>query len=270
MIDMESYPRLAERLAKKAPHGRSERLREFATDLAVGYDEGAWGLKLWLTPMDDNSLHWEILDAEENDLLELPMDKWENPAPDITGLRSVGYVEAVDKERKDPYFGAFLLTEKCLSLSKSRAKVFISYRRDESSAFALLLEARIKQETNAKPFLDKNLQPGEEWHGVLEGKIREAEAFICLLGKNTLDSDFVRKEIQWALDSRDNKLIIPVWHNQFDGHQSEYQELLNPINQIQAVVIKDESAIGYDTSINLVLNRLEYSTVFDEVRTDSL
>ena len=270
MIDMESYPRLAERLAKKAPHGRSERLREFATDLAVGYDEGAWGLKLWLTPTDDNSLHWEILDAEENDLLELPMDKWENPAPDITGLRSVGYVEAVDKERKDPYFGAFLLTEKCLSLSKPRAKVFISYRRDESTTFALLLEARIKQETNAKPFLDKNLQPGEEWHGVLEGKIREAGAFICLLGKKSLDSEFVRKEIQWALDSRDNKLIIPVWHNQFDEQQKEYRELVKDINHNNAVIIHNEGADEYDAGVNKILNRLGYSTVFDEVRTDSL
>ena len=252
-----------------APDARYERLREFATDLAVGYDEGAWGVKLWLEPLDDRSLRWQILDAEEDQLLDLPMEKWRAPPPDITGLRSVGYVEAVDKERKDPFFGAFLLTEKCLALARRNAgnamRVFISYRRDESSALALLLHDRIGQFANARPYLDKELEPGEEWHGALEEKVRGAGAFICLLGEKTLSSRSVRREMEWALDSQENKMIIPVWQPRFAGGQGEAPALLKAIQQFQAVVIQNEGALELEAGLNQILNRLGYSSAIDAI-----
>ena len=46
--------------------------------------------------------------------------------------------------------------------------VFISYKRSESSAFAILLEARIKYETTSRPMWDKNMELGDDWHSRLE------------------------------------------------------------------------------------------------------
>ena len=62
----------------------------------------------------------------------------------------------------------------------SPPNVFISYKRSESSAFALLLEARIKYETTATPIMDKSIEPGDDWHPQLEDLVKSSETFhLC-------------------------------------------------------------------------------------------
>ena len=46
IMDEVKYLRLAERLKEPVPAERSERAREFVTDLAVGYEDKAWGAGL--------------------------------------------------------------------------------------------------------------------------------------------------------------------------------------------------------------------------------
>ena len=134
--------------------------------LAIGYDEGAWGGSIkeyvfeWPLRIDENHPDERIAR-----LVILRCDKWGDNFPEYYGMESLGYLERTT-------FGGssvdiYMITEKALRLADAPAvppNVFISYKRSESSAFALLLEARIKYETNARPFLDKDIEPGEAWH----------------------------------------------------------------------------------------------------------
>ena len=33
-----------------------------------------------------------------------------------------------------------------------------------------------------RPFLDKSLEPGDDWHPKLEEKVKSCEAFVCVIG----------------------------------------------------------------------------------------
>ena len=270
MLDKERYPRLAERLNRELPNGRQERVHEFAMDLAVGYEESAWDDTFLLLPAAGGRPRNEWIPNPPSEDFRANFQhlaqKWtiregvDPDYPDLGKLERQAYIEPAGGD-------TYALTPKALELLEAPHEppnVFISYSREESSALALLLETRISYETNATPFLDKSLDPGDEWHGSLETRVKEAKAFICLLGRYTLNSRFVRKEIEWALSDKGNKLIMPVWHNNFDTSRGEYPDLIEELNRHQAVHIREESADGYDAGVDKILNRLGYSTAFIE------
>ncbi len=267
-IENEKYPRLSERLRRELPEGKLARIHEFATDLAIGYEEGAWDSRILFMMIRDhgNVLVWSIIDTSRNtksvSMLRSLKLKWlDDDLPDLESMWSFGYLIQLRK--------SFNLSEKALRLADEPAtnlEVFISYRRKESSEFALLLESRIRCETNASPFVDHNLKPGEEWHAKLEEKIANSDAFICLIAPGTLCSPFVQKEIKWALNEYEirNRLIIPVWHK---GYASKANSKCDRISyRFQAVQVQVESAKNYNSAIDEVLNRLGYSTAFLERR----
>lgn len=252
MIDREKFPRLAERLRLKVPKEKVAQTHEFVTDLAVGFDEGAWP--------SDYILHGTIgikniwtLDEDDEKFREFINRKWEGEIPYYHSIVTMGYLAFLEGNK-------YGLTERALRLADepiTPPNVFISYKRSESSAFALLLEARIKYETNATPFLDKSIEPGDDWHPRLEEKVKSCEAFVCVIGPKTLDSPYVRNEIRWAQYKDQDSLIIPVWHNQYAGsHEND------TIKSKQAVIVEGENAKNYDSAVNEVLNRLGYSPHF--------
>ena len=243
----------------KVPKEGVARLHELATDLAIGYDEGAWGGSIkeyvfeWPLRIDENHPDERIAR-----LVILRCEKWGDNFPEYYGMESLGYLERTT-------FGGssvdiYMITEKALRLADAPAvppNVFISYKRSESSAFALLLEARIKYETNATPFLDKSLEPGDDWHPKLEEKVKSCETFVCVIGPSTLESPYVRNEIQWAQSNGKNSLILPVWHNEYAGSHPN-----DTLKGKQAVIVGGENAKNYDSAVNEVLNRLGYSPQF--------
>lgn len=134
--------------------------------------------------------------------------------------------------------------------------IFISYRRLDSSALALLVLARLK-EHNLAPFVDMALEAGGNWHADLEDRIKECDYFIILLGEHTLESDMTVKEIGWAVDA--NRTIIPIWHSGFDIRSQKWETIpryvKDAIQQTNAIPVPDESASGYNTAIVQLLNR---------------
>src|SRR5262249_51031093 len=125
-------------------------------------------------------------------------------------LNTLGYVTLIGTKDGDR---SYLLTEKALALLEQPAappSVFISYKRDQSSALALLIEARLRLAGNPNPFVDKNLTPGDEWHRKLEQTIKSCEYFISLIGPKTLESSMVIEEISWAKSARCK--VISIWH----------------------------------------------------------
>lgn len=134
--------------------------------------------------------------------------------------------------------------------------LFISYRRLDSSALALLVLARLK-EHSLIPFVDMALEAGGNWHADLEERIKACDHFIILLGKDTLSSPMTLKEIQWALEYE--RAVIPMWHSGFDLSSEKWRdiptEVKESIQQTNAIRVTDESASGYNTAIVELLNR---------------
>jgi hypothetical protein len=150
------------------------------------------------------------------------------------------------------------LTEKAYYLLEETEpyNIFISYKRSESSALALLVLARLK-EHSLVPFVDMALEAGGNWHADLEERIKENDYFIILLGKDTLSSPMTVKEIEWALEYE--RTIIPIWHSGFDIGDEKWKDapcrVMDAIQQTNAIIVQDESASGYNTAIVELLNR---------------
>jgi hypothetical protein len=134
--------------------------------------------------------------------------------------------------------------------------VFISYHRRESSALALLVLARFKM-LGLEPFLDMNIEPGDDWAARLEIEVKSREYFVCLLGPGTLESPYVRQEIRWALEA--GARVIPIWHGGFSdarlaGFRAQYPQL-GAFYDKQAIRIEQEHTAAYEIAIIQLLNR---------------
>jgi hypothetical protein len=157
-----------------------------------------------------------------------------------------------------------VITENCLDLleasqeiAPSAEKVFISYSRKESSPLSLLVLNSLKR-AGIDAFLDLALVPGEAWHAGLQERIKSYDAFILLLAPETLTSEYVIREIEWALDA--GVEVIPLWHGEFayDSHgwRGKIPDAVDGyLARTHAIRVLEESASGYNTAIVELLNR---------------
>jgi len=194
-------------------------------------------------------------------------------------LTSLGYLER--GERGDPrmvegYRGtfeirSFQITQKAfdlLSKPKTPPPVFISYKRSESSAFALYIESRLKRVGVQNPFIDKDIHIGDEWESVIEERVRGAEYFVCLIGNGTLNSKWVKKEITWA--HKAGCKIMSVLHNGVsnepkDESDDEAKTIAEQLEKLelhkwQLRRVQEESALEYETAANFLLSAMGYPT----------
>jgi hypothetical protein len=151
----------------------------------------------------------------------------------------------------------YVLTPKALQLLEKPVQapsVFISYSRKDSSAFALLIEARLRIAGAPEVFIDKKITAGDEWAEHLQERIREARYFICLVGPNTLNSSVVRQEVEWAAQA--GCRIISIWHGGAKITDSAPQAL----QKRHAISVSGESAREYETAISELLNSMGYRT----------
>jgi hypothetical protein len=234
---------------QNAPTDILDRVREFARDLAYGATLGLWHTRIqWRQIQNPEISNHSKIFAEHL------RPKWGTDFPSEYLLLSFGYITEYGSETG---YSTYLLTDKAFQLLEqpsSPPDVFISYRRSESSAFGLLIEARLRLAGNPNPFIDKNLVPGSEWNAQLKQQIQRSRYFIALIGKTTLASPYVIQEIEWAAES--NCTIISVLHNGADMDDSTPEIL----KRRHAISVTEENALGYETAVNQLLNSLGYST----------
>jgi hypothetical protein len=201
-----------------------------------------------------------------NELITQFKDKWgrgrlsrgelESPDPNI--LVSFGYLS---RELDQYQIPIYIVTQKAFQLLErpsSSPNIFISYRRQESSALALLIEARLRLAGVNDVFVDKNISPGDDWEQVLQENINKSQILIVLIGPKTLNanSPHVEKEIAWAVAS--GSRLISVWHN---GHlMKKEKNYPSVLAQKQFIVVEQETAKHYETAISELLNSLGYRT----------
>ena len=234
-------------LAEPIPDDPIERVHRYARDLAWGAVNDYWDAS-----HGDRGFPWGESSTQpierRDQLAEWKTRVWLDQLPSLVLLQAFDYL------RYDS--GAWILTPKAFDLlgtPLTPPSVFISYRRRASSAFGLLLVARLKMVGVSNPFIDMNIQPGDDWRAHLEQIVRGSRYFILLVGEGTLESEYIQQEIGWAL-STPNAVIIPVLHDELR------QDVLPPeLGSKQAVVVERESAEYYELAVLKVLNRLGYT-----------
>lgn len=90
-------------------------------------------------------------------------------------------------------------------------KVFISYsRKDEALAEKVVASL---EEAGLDAWYDKReIVPGENWAESIARGLKESDAMVVLLTPNSLDSDLVRLDIDFALgENAYNNRLIPVF-----------------------------------------------------------
>ncbi|WP_119068730.1 toll/interleukin-1 receptor domain-containing protein [Aggregatilinea lenta] len=247
------------------PSDPLRRITAFPRDLAYGIVEQLWPAE-FLVSRTERTEEWHArgVDYWADQFTSRLKQKWGMSIPRSHLLRVYGFIEFVEtKHEDDKQFEVYVPTPKAFQLLEQPrpSSVFISYRRSESSALALLIIARMK-EIGLAPFLDmQDLEPGEEWHARLQQEIAARDYCLALISCDTLKSEYVRREIQWALNAE--KTLIPVWHGGMDGDvaqdmQVQYPELAAFFAK-QAIIVEPETPAGYESAIVQLLNRFGYT-----------
>ena len=242
-------------LRQPAPENPVERIHTLARDLAYGALNGRWSPKIGIAFIGGDQYGWLSQVGDPSPLMEYLVEKWNDRPPPAELLTSFGYFNWL--EERESGTNIYILTEKAFGLLEKPTappSVFISYRRNQSSALGLLIVARLKAVGVENPFIDMNIDPGDEWHALLEKTVRQSQYFVALMGPGTLESPYVRREIEWALDAQ-GVHVIPIWHNGYAG-VGDVPEALSSKNAIR---IKEESAEEYELAMIKLLNRLGYA-----------
>lgn len=223
------------------PQNPMARIRTFAKELAEGAAAGIWGVRIDLS----------MGRPTNNVLNKYFIKRWNSiDFPAFTLLERNDYLVSRGN--------IFFITKAAFDLlgEVEPSTIFISYRRSESSAFALLVLKYLK-EAGLEPFLDMSLVPGEDWHAGLKERIQSRDYFILLLGKTTLQSAYVIKEIEWALEQ--DLDIIPIWQPGFAFEPDDWPNLSavikDKLSNTHRIQVQDENPLEYDKAMTELLNK---------------
>lgn len=225
--------------ARPLPQNPMTQVRTMAKELAEGAAAGLWGVGLY-------GFRGTITDP---DVLPYFEGRWQSGGPQI------GLLVMNDYLRWDGNTAFITKASFDLIDEAQPTSIFISYRRKDSSAFALLVLARLKM-AGLEPFLDLALVPGEDWEAGLRERIRKYDTLIALIGRETLSSEVAIKEIKWALEA--GLTLIPIWHNGLVYKADEWKlpaEVDEALQKTHTIRVIEESALGYNNAIVELLNR---------------
>jgi hypothetical protein len=233
------------------PQNPMARIRTLAKELAEGAVEEIWDVSISTYPEYNNEdgQHQTKYNLRDDNIKTYVHKRWNDEIPALRLLVSNNYLHQNKSNFRILQPAYDLLDETAPST------IFISYKRSESSAFALLVLARLKQE-GLEPFLDLALEPGEDWHAGLRDRIQSRDFFIALLGPTTLESPIVQKEITWALEG--GLAVIPIWHNNFQYKAENWEvspEIDHVLQNTHTIRVLEESALAYNNAIVELLNR---------------
>jgi hypothetical protein len=231
------------------------RVEFFARCLAYGAEINLWSPRIRVEVERDVEL-WQNLENElyRDNLLTYLRLRWAKEKPRASFLETFDYLRRVDKQS---YYIDYYITPKAFELLNQPfgQKVFLSYRRSTSSAFALLLHDRLEN-LRFDVFVDlQNIEPAEEWWKKIDAEILLSDVFVSLIAPGTLDSRPVRNELQFALEN--NILAIPIWNNGYSysgGQDPDFDKFLGETNAIR---VENENVLQYENTIAPLIQFLQ-------------
>lgn len=274
-------------LEEAVPENILKQIESFARDLAFLATKEIRGSIY--SSYDNESLkdlRWRI---EKKDLDKFPenymkqfLEKWTKDDPDspnhkrafypkVSLMLSFSYLQKHSESKlatgRDQTL--YILTEKAfdlLNIPATKPTIFVSYRRYESSALAVLVETRLKlQDSQIGVFTDADIPLGDDWERKLEQSILDCEHFILLISHDTLSSEWVRQEIDWALES--GSQIISICHSGYDlnitpeNESPEEKQAREKLLPWQYHLIREENAKEYHSAMTELVRNLGYSTL---------
>ena len=260
-MNQEKYPRLAKRLREPVPEGRSEQAREFVMDLAVGYEEKAWGARLSFFKNDSGNYTIKPygIDYTDTECVEAISSKWQQQSiigDDIDNAVRQDLIRHEESSR-------FSLTANGIKLAyspKISPTIFISYKHGTCAPLAKLIATQIACKTNAKPFLDEQREVSENRDEGFEQEINRCVAMIAVLREDSLSSDsYVRTEATLALDA--GKQFASLWHDCYETEEEQQDVLPNDelkvrIGKFIAIPVEGDGAAAYSHAIEKLLREL--------------
>ncbi|MCE2488998.1 MAG: toll/interleukin-1 receptor domain-containing protein [Anaerolineae bacterium] len=268
MLNLEEYLEMV--CARPLPANPMAQVRTLARELAEGASHGQWSPKLRLY----KGMRNDILEIRTENVRRYISERWQispiekyreqNVFPNQARvLFELLFAINFLREPADNRSLIFEIEQRSFDLLEERdpETIFISYRRSESSAIALLTLRYLKLH-NLEAFLDLAIDPGENWHASLEEKIEFCDFMVLILGKTTLSSMNVCKEILWALTKE--KDVIPIRQPDFDFDCIEWpsdlpavsrEEISKKVNLTNAIRVIEESALEYHKAMTALLNR---------------
>lgn len=231
----------------RPPTNEDARCKLLATELVEGQNFIFWNAQVSVP--DRSKLMKMDVSADELGFLQYYYYKrWKGNPPSLESLQSRKLLD----EDLSLLPLAFQLYDKHL---RSQLKVFISYRRSESSMFALYLHERLS-DTGFSSFLDmQSLEYGQNWRLALKDSIQECGYFILLLAPKTLGSKVVVQEITWAFEN--NMKIIPAWHGGFhyehDPAHNIPPRFKNLLTDTHTLIIEQENPAQYKQVVEELL-----------------
>jgi hypothetical protein len=181
------------------------------------------------------------------------LKRWNDYYPEVNLLIRMGYLDRLEEG-----VGTVGLTNLAFKLVKDvvPATIFISYKRTESSALALLVAEKLKN-AGLHPFIDMALIPGEDWEAGLKDRIEKSDYLLLLLSNETLKSEVTLKEIGWAMDA--GVKVIPIWHNGFSYKSGTWGNIPVRIDELltktHTIRVLEENPLAYNTAMTELLNR---------------
>jgi hypothetical protein len=106
--------------------------------------------------------------------------------------------------------------------------IFISYSRHDQE-FVTRLASDLNAHVAFVWFDRSTIQPGQKWHDEIMEGIRDCKAFILILSPDSMESQYVREEVNKALEL--GKTIFPIlyrpatWTGEFESIVRDIQTL---------------------------------------------
>lgn len=97
--------------------------------------------------------------------------------------------------------------------------VFLSYQRQSSKDLARYIHDYLVDELGLDVFFDVEDVNGGRFETIIKDAILKSSHFIVILTPTTLDSEWVRREIVFAIDNETGKTIIPIIADGFSFYQ---------------------------------------------------
>ena len=89
-------------------------------------------------------------------------------------------------------------------------KVFISHASEDKELATRL--SRFLRDEGLEVWSDEDIMPGDNWAQKVSQALKESEAMVVLVSSAALESDWVRREIEFALGTEGYKeRLIPVF-----------------------------------------------------------